>query len=222
MSSHPSKSEPRRRRLIVLLAGVVGLVVAAVAIGFVVSSPEPRRSYRGSEPPARITLPPFELPSYRGTRVASRALGGKVLLLTILDAQCTDACPILASVVARTIDRLTAKERREVRALAITGDPAEDTPEAVRQFLADRRAVGRLDYLLGTEAELRPLWTALQILPSVDSGRDSLHSAPLRVYDRDGVWVATLHAGADLTEENLLHDIRTALAAGRKTERYAT
>ncbi|MEX2049529.1 MAG: SCO family protein [Gemmatimonadota bacterium] len=222
MSSNPSKREPSRRRLIVLLAGVAGLAVAAAAIGLAARSTEPRRPYRGSEPPARIMLPPFALTSYRGTPVASRALAGKVVLLTILDAQCTDVCPILASVVARTIDRLTAEERREVRALAITGDPAEDTPEAVLRFLADRRAVGRLDYLLGTEGELRPLWTALQILPSLDSGRDSLHSAPLRVYGRDGVWVTTLHVGADLTEENLLHDIRAALAAGRKTERYAT
>jgi len=60
----------------------------------------------------------------------------------------------------------------------------------------------------------RPIWTALQILPSLDSGQDSLHSAPLRIYDRSGTWVATLHAGADLSEENLLHDIRAALAGG--------
>jgi hypothetical protein len=57
------------------------------------------------------------------------------------------------------------------------------------------------------------------VLPSLDTGRDTLHSAPLRVYDRDGVWVATLHAGVDLSEENLLHDIRYALAAGGETSR---
>lgn len=39
------------------------------------------------------------------------------------------------------------------------------------------------------------------------------HSAPLRIYDRSGVWVATLHAGVNLSEENLLHDLRAALAA---------
>ena len=63
------------------------------------------------------------------------------------------------------------------------------------------------------------MWTALQVLPSLDSGKDSLHSAPLRIYGRNGVWVATLHAGADLSEENLLHDIRTALAAANQTTR---
>jgi len=35
----------------------------------------------------------------------------------------------------------------------------------------------------------------------------------VRIYDRDGVWVSTLHAGADLTTENLVHDVRVALAS---------
>jgi cytochrome oxidase Cu insertion factor (SCO1/SenC/PrrC family) len=170
--------------------------------------------YRGSEPPARFTLPEFDLPSYDGGRVSSGELRGRVVLLTLLDSQCTDACPIIASVLARAVDRLGADERREVRALAVSGDPAEDTPASVRRFLAAQRANGRLEYLTGAERDLRPLWKALQVLPSLDTGRDTLHSAPLRIYDRDGVWVATLHAGADLSEENLLHDIRYALERG--------
>jgi cytochrome oxidase Cu insertion factor (SCO1/SenC/PrrC family) len=137
-----------------------------------------------------------------------------VVLLTLLDSQCAEACPILASVIARTVDRLTGAERRHLRALAVTADPAEDTPGSVRRFLATRRAEGRLDYLLGELHQLRPLWEALQVLPSLDTGRDAVHSAPLRIYSRDGVWVATLHAGVDLSEKNLLHDIRYALAAG--------
>jgi hypothetical protein len=34
----------------------------------------------------------------------------------------------------------------------------------------------------------------------------------VRIYDRDGEWVATQHAGADLSPQNLAHDLR--LAAG--------
>jgi protein SCO1/2 len=202
-----------------LAVGIAGLLlVAGVAVlasdrGGRAAGLSGEAPYRGSEPPVRIMLPEFELPSYRGGRVSTGELRGRVVLLTLLDSQCTDACPILASVIARTVDRLSPDERALVRALAITGDPTEDTPASVRRFLAARGAEGRLDYLLGQERELRPLWTALQLLPSLDTGQDALHSAPLRIYDRSGVWVATLHAGADLSEENLLHDIRYALAA---------
>jgi cytochrome oxidase Cu insertion factor (SCO1/SenC/PrrC family) len=211
------RTSSRNRVLLVLIAGGVGVLVAAVAA--VLASgrgselvPGGEGAYRGSEPPVRMTLPAFELPSYRGGVVSARELEGRVVLLTLLDSQCTEACPILASVIARTVDRLSREERAQVRALAITGDPAEDTPGSVRRFLAARRAEGRLDYLLGSERELRPLWTELKLLPSLDTGQDAVHSAPLRIYDGEGVWVATLHAGADLSEENLLHDIRAALA----------
>ena len=216
------RNRPNHGRLIAtLLVGLVGLGLTAVGFTGASESTEERVGegwYRGSEPPARFSLPVFELESYRDGLVAWQALEGKVVLLTILDSQCEDACPILASVIARTIDRLTPSERHRVRALGISADPVEDTPAAVRRFLTQRRAVGRLDYLVGTEARLRPMWNALQILPSLDSGKDSLHSAPLRIYDPAGIWVATLHAGVDLSEENLLHDIRVARAAPAPTE----
>lgn len=41
----------------------------------------------------------------------------------------------------------------------------------------------------------------------------------MRIYDRESVWVATLHAGVDLNEDNLLHDIRLALGAGDENSR---
>jgi hypothetical protein len=50
-----------------------------------------------------------------------------------------------------------------------------------------------------------------QILSSLESGKDILHSAPVRIYV-GGIWVATLHAGVDLTPANLAHDVRIALA----------
>ena len=169
--------------------------------------------FRGREPQMVVRLPDFELPSYRGGTVSADSLRRRVVLLTLLDTQCTDACPIIASVVADAIDGLSPTERAQVRAIGVTADPVEDTPASVGRFLRARGAEGRLDYLLGDERRLRPLWNALQVLPSLDSGRDSVHSAPVRIYDRSGVWVATLHAGADLNETNLIHDIRAALRA---------
>lgn len=58
---------------------------------------------------------------------------------------------------------------------------------------------------------MRRVWSAFKTLSSLESGQDTVHSAPVRIYDRTGVWVTTLHAGADLTEANLVHDIRVAL-----------
>jgi cytochrome oxidase Cu insertion factor (SCO1/SenC/PrrC family) len=124
---------------------------------------------------------------------------------------------VIAFQLARTIETLDEMERSQVLALAISTDPAEDTRSSVLRFLVKNRAYGKVRYLGGGQsvARLRPIWKRFQILSSLESGEDTLHSAPLRVYDRHARWVATQHAGVDLTTENLLHDIRLVLATGQ-------
>jgi len=172
--------------------------------------------YRGSEPPKGIAMSDFSLRNYDGRLVRSSDLRGRVTVLTFLDSQCTESCPVIAWTVARTIDALTPAERLGLQAVAISADPAEDTERSVRSFLARNRALRRLLYLGGgqPEHELRRVWKSFAVLSSLESGQDTLHSAPVRIYDRSGTWVATLHAGADLTEANLAHDIRMALTSG--------
>lgn len=192
--------------LVIALAGVA--VVAALALG---GGDSP--AYRGSAPPAEIGLPDFTLPDYAGENVSSQELAGRVVLITFLDSQCTESCPIIASQIARALERLESGERAQVAPIAISTDPEEDTPAAVRAFLRKNRAEGKLRYLVAPVTRLRPVWDSFQIAASFDTGVDTLHSAPVRIYDREGVWVSTLHAGADLTTENLAYDIRLALGS---------
>jgi protein SCO1 len=198
-------------------AGVAALfALGALAAGLGIANreggdPPNDGAYRGSEPPGRIELEPFALTSYLGGAVSSAELRGKVVALTFLESNCKEACPIIAVQVARGIDRLTAAERAEVRAIAISTHPIDDTPVNVRRFLTKQRATGRLDYLIGTEAELRPIWRGYHILSALDSGDADTHSASVHIYDRNGVWVSSLHPGVDLTSENFAHDVRRAL-----------
>src|SRR6266511_283659 len=169
-----------RDRMLIALAGA-GLVIAiALVIAIVVaahgSDRQPQASgpppgpYRGSEPPGQNELVPFALAGYRGGRVSSAQLRGKVVALTFLESKCKEACPIIAVQVARGVD-----------------------------------------LLIGTERELRPVWRRYHILSALDSGDADTHSASLHIYDRNGVWVSSLHPGIDLTPENFVHDVRRAL-----------
>jgi cytochrome oxidase Cu insertion factor (SCO1/SenC/PrrC family) len=206
--------------------GAIAVLVGALAVVIVTASirDEPSATgessltsgsgpFRGSEPPDGLAMPDFTLRNYDGRLVSSDELRGRVLLLTFLDSQCTESCPLIAWTVARALDGLTSAERADVQAVAISADPAEDTRASVRTFLARNRAVGRLLYLGGGErvGRLSAVWKEFQVLSSLESGQDTLHSAPVRIYDRRGMWVATLHAGADLTQPNLVHDLRVAL-----------
>ena len=167
--------------------------------------------FRGSEPPARIRMPAVSLRDYTGAIISSPSLRGKVTVLTFLDTRCKEACPIIAGEIASTAALLTPAERDQVVFVAITSDPTVDTPAAIRAFLERHHSVGTLHYLSGPVPTLRRLWRAFQILSSLESGEADTHSAPVRIYSRDGIWLATQHPGADLSPANLAHDIRVAL-----------
>lgn len=207
------------KALAALLAGVVVLGV----VGFVITSrPDGNEDaaasatggapFIGSVPPAGIRLPAFSLQDERGRRVRDTDLAGKVSLVTFLDAQCTDACPVIGTILAGAIDRLGAEERAQVAAVGISTDPAEDTRAARHGYLRTHRATGRLRYLVGPLPQMTALWREFSILATAITGDDNLHSAPVRIYSRDGEWVTTLNPGSDLTVDALVHDIRIALS----------
>jgi protein SCO1 len=197
-------------RLALVLVGI--LAALAIPAGLVLARGGGETDFRGSEAPEGQTLPAFQLRDDRGRLVRSADLHGKTLALTFLDSECTDACPIIAAQISQAVDALGG-ERDGVEALAITVDPAGDTPERIERFLTRYRATGKLRYLDGSVAELRPVWRDFKVASSLDSGNSNLHSAPVRVYDGDGRWRSTLHAGVDLTPASLAHDLREAKSA---------
>src|SRR5918996_4900814 len=196
-----------------LILAVLVILVAAIPVGLLAFTGDggSEGDFWGSRPPQGIKLPELGFADQDGDAVRTQDLRGKVALVTFLDTQCEESCPLIASAVADGLERLTPEERRRVVAVAISVDPAEDTPASVRRFLAGQGAEEALRYLVAPEAEMRPLWEAFGISASADTGMDDLHSAPVRIYDAAGVWAATLHAGADLTPQNLVHDVRVAL-----------
>jgi protein SCO1 len=202
-----------RTRVLAAAAALIALAIAVPIAIWALSSDGPR-TFRGSQPPTGVELPSFSLRDADGERVASDELGGKAVLITFLDTKCTQACPIIGEQVREGLALLDDDERRDTAAIAVSVLPDDDTPAAVRAFLRRHRVEGTLRYLIGSEAELRPVWRAFHVLPALDSGSPDIHSAPVRVFDRDGIWVSTLHTGADLTPANLAHDVRSALETG--------
>jgi protein SCO1 len=169
------------------------------------------RPYRGSRPPAGIKAPDFTLRDYRGQTVRMAGLRGRIVLTTFVDSACHESCPIILARLARGLRLLDQHTRSQVTALAITVNPPVDTASHVRRFLRQRGALGQIDYLIGRTRQLRPVWKAYGILPAVDTGNADIHSADVRIFDRHGEWVSTLHTAVDLTPANVAHDVRTAL-----------
>jgi protein SCO1 len=195
---------------VVVIHALTGSAAAPRASGRSLRSGPPPGAYRGSEPPAGIFAPDFTLKDYRGRLVRMRSLRGRVVVVTFLDTHCKTKCPVFASYVGAGLRLLSGKERGQVAALALTVEPTRDTPASVRRFLSRRNALN-MDFLLGTTRQMRPIWRAFHVIPAEQTGNADVHSSDARIYDRSGMWVATLHVPVDLTPANLAHDIRVAL-----------
>ena len=92
----------------------------------------------------------------------------------------------------------------------LESDPEGDDRASVDRFLKAHRLAGRMRYIVGTRAELAPMWKAWQVAaqPSGDITKSS-HTARVVLVDRDGRQLASYPGGIPFAPEDLAADIRT-------------
>jgi protein SCO1/2 len=98
---------------------------------------------------------PFTLTSHEGRRVSDRDFAGKYRLVYFGFTFCPDVCPVdLQSVGAalRQFERSDPERAARVQPIFISVDPARDTPQVLRQYVAAFHP--RLIGLTGNEAEI--------------------------------------------------------------------
>lgn len=105
---------------------------------------------------------PLTLPNYTGNRVSLATMRGKAVFVTFVYTHCPDVCPLIVADLA-SAQRQLGMQARDVRIVAVTVDARRDTPTAIKRFLAARGALGRMDYLLGTRAQLLRTWKAWDV-----------------------------------------------------------
>jgi protein SCO1 len=185
------------------------VLVAVLALGAVVLAAGGRDAagpvsgaseFEGAVMPEGLRAPDFSLRDQDGDRVSMRELRGRPVIVTFLYTTCEDACPAQAQIVRGALDLLG----HDLPALAIAVDPPRDTPERARAFLAEQRALGRLDFVLGSKAQLRPLWRGYAIRPQSVTQE---HQARFTLVDGRG-YQRVGYPGAEATPERLAHDLR--------------
>lgn len=135
-------------------AGAAVLVVTAIAASFAWLAPAapageipfPARELRTAHP-----APSLQLTNQAGEPVDLAALRGNVVLLTAVYASCGHTCPAILTQARSAIDALPAAKREGLRVVAVTLDPANDSPTVLTE-LASRHALERPLYQLVTGA----------------------------------------------------------------------
>ncbi len=182
---------PRRSRHLLPLAP---LAAGAVALGLVVSA------CGGGSGQTSVTLPmvsgadavpaknapPIELTDQYGKKVDLAKLKGHSVLVAFLYTHCTDLCPIVAGKVHTAYASLKKPERPIF--LAVSVDPAHDTPASAAEFNKTHRTTGEIDWLLGSQAELEKVWKAWGVRPehNANDPEEIEHNAEIFAIDPQG------------------------------------
>ena len=169
-------------------------LVALTALAAACSKPAPLAGTDLGLTPA----PDFALADQNGERLQLSALRGRPVVLTFLFTQCPDVCPLTADKLRRTAD-LLGSAADQVAFVAVSTDPPHDDMAAAKAFVEQHRLTGRLRFLVGTQAELQPVWSAyyMYVAPSASddpaqwaattyAARAATHTDALFVIDRQG------------------------------------
>lgn len=181
----------QRLRAAVPWAGA-GVVAVAIGLGALVTAGGDARAAELPFPAQALRTghraPEFELDNQDGEPVSLGALRGKVVLLTGMYASCSVTCPLIMAQAKRAIDALEPPERRDVRFVAITLDPAHDDRAALAE-LARRWSVRapEYNYLWGDAESVDRLLDRLEIARRMDMATGAIDHANLFVLvDRRG------------------------------------
>jgi protein SCO1/2 len=196
----PSPGLPPRVRLTLMLVATLALLGALAVVLFAGGAKHSGAGFEGAIRPQGIPPITFALKDQNGETATLAQYRGEPVILTFMYSTCKDTCPLTAQQIRGALDQLG----QDVPTLAISVDPANDTPLNAKRFVNQQSLTGRMRFLLGNQAELSPIWKAYGIQPQ---GKAFDHSAYVVLVDAKGVqrvgWPTE-----KLNPEGLAHDLR--------------
>jgi protein SCO1/2 len=165
----------QRKMLGLSAAGLVGLVIF---VGILTLTRKP--SFHGG-----VISPPYpakeiSLTDHNGKAFRLSEQRGKVVLLYFGYINCPDECPTTMAHIKLALEDL-GTPAKDVQVIMVSTDPARDTPEGLKDFMAHFNP-GFLG-LTGTPAELQKVWNDYGV--HVENGGET-HSIFLFVIDPAG------------------------------------
>lgn len=152
------------RRTVLLLALCLPLAAcgsAASTVGVPTQTTPSNRLAGGAiEPPDRAQ--PIALHDAHGRTITLAGQRGRWTLVTFLYTHCPDVCPLIASNL-NTVLRVRGPNAK-LSVLAVSVDPKGDTPANVRAYERRMHLEPNFHFLIGTRAQLRPVWAAWHVL----------------------------------------------------------
>lgn len=190
---------------------IEGASLTKPPVGSTTAAPRDSTAAAGIGPEPGTPLPEAPLRDQAGRPVTAKDFAGRDVILTFIYTRCPlpDFCPLMMTRLNEAAARLRKAGRRDdVQILAISIDPAHDTPQVLadygRRFITGEGddPFHRWSLLTGTPANVRT-WAALFALTYEKDGTDIAHGLRTAVVDREGKVVGVLR-GNDWTTDQLM------------------
>lgn len=139
------------RRLSFLGLGILALLITVAAIVYTASKP----SFKGAIITPPWPAPELKLTDHNGQPFTMTSQRGKVVLLYFGYVNCPDECPLTMAHLKLALESL-GDQAKDVQVAMVSTDPARDTPQALKDFMAhfDPSFLG----LTGSLGELQRTW----------------------------------------------------------------
>ena len=159
--------------------------------------------WAGAQRPSGQPVPDFTLRDQDAQTVRAADLRGKPVVFAFIYSTCRDTCPAQVQTIRNALDELPAADRARVQVVGVSVDPANDTAKRAQSFLLKQQMTGRMQFLLGSRAQLEPVWESFGIQPQTDKLEHSAHTV---LADSDGFQRVGFPYD-HLTGEALEHDL---------------
>ncbi|HEY7966012.1 MAG TPA: SCO family protein [Solirubrobacteraceae bacterium] len=208
------------------IAGLLIVLIAAAAISYALaSSSSPAkgiygsaiathvRGYEGLAEAKAVPAPSLKLDNYLGRPVNLRSFRGKAVLVTFIYTHCPDTCPLMVSHLHTALALMTPSERAALQIIAVSVDPRGDTPKTVAAFLHNHLMTGRMQFLIGSRAQLQSTWSTWGISAGSQSATPDVVEHTALIYGiTDKGKVAVVYP-SNFTPGEIAHDARLLAAA---------
>lgn len=155
-----------------------------------------------------VPAPGFSLTDQFGKQVSLSQFKGKPVVVTFMYTHCPDVCPLIAEKL-HTVEQSLGSDAQKVAILAISVDPKGDTRAAAMTFSEQHKMTDYWHFLIGTQNQLSPVWTAYAIDAQKISASTSTHTSALYVIDKTGHERVLLDQG--FTTAQMTTDLKTLL-----------
>jgi cytochrome oxidase Cu insertion factor (SCO1/SenC/PrrC family) len=166
---------------LVVLVGAVALIHQRLAFGAGATSAPPALVGGTS---LNAPVPAMSLRDQDGALVTTQSLHGHPTIITFMDMTCTQECPIQAQLLNQTALFMGAQKASQVDWVVVSVNPT-NTPADANDFMQKNKVSIPIKVLLGTQAQLKPVWDAYHIYVQ-PTPTDVNHTVALFLIDKSG------------------------------------